>query len=853
VKPTAHCDDAARRLPADEAMGESGANRIARSRLRSAARRMPLTAVLVVVLWSVGAMTGSLVHGPPAALRAAVGVGVAPLAAGHWWSPLTSALWCSGLLSYLLTTVALIVLLPPAERRLGSLRTALTLVVLQVLGVLGGIGVVLALGTGGGRWTTQLHQMLAVGPGVGLVATVLMVSAELGARWRRRVRLVLLTGLVMLALYSGLLGDVLRLSGGLIGLLLGMAGARPHRRQRRLGRPSVPEARVLVALVVVASAVGPLIADLAQSRVGPLSVLRFLFASPPPDAATVAQVCANQTAASTCGSLRARLQLSGIGSGLMSILPVVLLLIAAEGLRRGRRVAWAAALLGNLVLSAVGLSLAWRISAGAVQQRILLGDGVHVHPWLILAVATLQPLLTAVLLIATYRRFDLLAPIGTYLRAARVIGGTLAVISAVYIVGGLLLGDGFDHRPALSELLTDLPTRFLPPGYLGGLAPGFIPVSAPASWLYEWTGPVFWTVVAVLALRAFAHNRARDAGPDLARIRALLNTRGGGSLSHMATWAGHRYWFTPDGTAAIAYRVIGGVAITTGDPVGAPTELQRAIGGFVTHCHEHAWSPCLYSVGAEVEQMVRAMGWSTVQVAEETVVPLADLAFTGKKWQDVRTALNKADRAGILIEDTTLSRAPLVITDQIRAIAEEWAADKGLPEMGFTLGGLAELDDPDVRLVLAVDADRTVHGVTSWLPVRRDGTIVGWTLDFMRRRSDGFNGVMEFLIASTAKICQAEGTAFLSLSGAPLARLNHDKPIDGVQRLLDIIGRRLEPVYGFASLLAFKAKFQPEYRPLYLAYPDAMALPVIGNALGRAYLPNLSARQLTRLARAVLR
>ncbi len=240
-------------------------------------------------------------------------------------------------------------------------------------------------------------------------------------------------------------------------------------------------------------------------------------------------------------------------------------------------------------------------------------------------------------------------------------------------------------------------------------------------------------------------------------------------------------------------------------------------------------------------------------MAEETVVPLGGLTFTGRRWQDVRTALNRAGRAGITAEWLTWRAAPLALTDQIRAISEEWVADKGLPEMGFTLGGLDELADDEVRLLLAVDADRTVHGVTSWLPVRRDGAVVGWTLDFMRRRGEGFRGVMEFLIASAALHAQADGAEFLSLSGAPLARLDRGEPGDALQRLLDLAGRSLEPVYGFRSLLAFKAKFQPEYRPLFLAYPDPAALPRIGTAIGRAYLPDVGPRQFGRLVRRVVR
>jgi hypothetical protein len=54
-------------------------------------------------------------------------------------------------------------------------------------------------------------------------------------------------------------------------------------------------------------------------------------------------------------------------------------------------------------------------------------------------------------------------------------------------------------------------------------------------------------------------------------------------------------------------------------------------------------------------------------------------------------------------------------------------------------------------------------------------------------------------------------------------------------------------VYGFRSLLAFKAKFQPLYEPLYVTYPQASALPAIGNAIGRAYLPRVTWRQAVRI------
>ncbi|WP_414172454.1 phosphatidylglycerol lysyltransferase domain-containing protein [Clavibacter tessellarius] len=70
-----------------------------------------------------------------------------------------------------------------------------------------------------------------------------------------------------------------------------------------------------------------------------------------------------------------------------------------------------------------------------------------------------------------------------------------------------------------------------------------------------------------------------------------------------------------------------------------------------------------------------------------------------------------------------------------------------------------------------------------------------------------------------------------------------------MERILEFLADSLEPVYGFRSLLEFKRKFQPELVPLIMAYPDATALPTIGLALTRAYLPSTSVRDLTRVLR----
>jgi phosphatidylglycerol lysyltransferase len=103
----------------------------------------------------------------------------------------------------------------------------------------------------------------------------------------------------------------------------------------------------------------------------------------------------------------------------------------------------------------------------------------------------------------------------------------------------------------------------------------------------------------------------------------------------MTTWIGNSYWLDEHGRAAVAYRVISGVAITTGQPFGHRDDRAAAAEAFAQYCAERAWTPCFYSIGAATRDALGAQGWTSTQVAEETVVPLADLAFTGRRWQDV--------------------------------------------------------------------------------------------------------------------------------------------------------------------------------------------------------------------------
>lgn len=333
-------------------------------------------------------------------------------------------------------------------------------------------------------------------------------------------------------------------------------------------------------------------------------------------------------------------------------------------------------------------------------------------------------------------------------------------------------------------------------------------------------------------------------------VRDMLHRHGGGTLSWMATWRANRHMAVADGV--IAYQAHAGVAILLGDPIVPSGAEGDALDAYASASQRSGYIPCAFSSS---EALRRAMpeGWRSIVVAEDTLVDLPGLEFKGKAWGAVRTAINRAAREGVEFKMVRLADEPWSVRAQVRAISEQWTGDKGLPEMRFTLGTVDDALDPEVAVGIAVDAEGSLHGVTSWLPVYGpDGTVKGWTLDLMRRRDGGFGPVMEFLIGASAQHFSEAGHEFISLSGAPLVR-TEGVDANAVYAVLDRIAELIEPLYGFRSLHKFKQKFNPRAEPMHLLYRDEGDLPRIGIALTRAYLPDASLHELVASAAPALR
>ncbi|HWU27877.1 MAG TPA: hypothetical protein VN041_02125, partial [Microbacterium sp.] len=146
-------------------------------------------------------------------------VSPAGLGEGRWWTPLTALLVPDSVIELVLTLALAIIGLGYAERLLGSLRSAVAFIVTGVLGMLVGVGVQALSMTEGAAWARISGPVLD--PAVGVVGATMVASALAPVLWRRRIRLLGFSALIMFALYSGDVDSVYRLCAATVGLVLG--------------------------------------------------------------------------------------------------------------------------------------------------------------------------------------------------------------------------------------------------------------------------------------------------------------------------------------------------------------------------------------------------------------------------------------------------------------------------------------------------------------------------------------------------------------------------------------------------------------------------------------------------------
>lgn len=307
--------------------------------------------------------------------------------------------------------------------------------------------------------------------------------------------------------------------------------------------------------------------------------------------------------------------------------------------------------------------------------------------------------------------------------------------------------------------------------------------------------------------------RGRPSRADVERAAAAIaQAEVGHTDAHLALLGDKDIIFSPSGRTFVMFRRRGGHWFAMGDPCGLASERRDLLWRFVELADEAGAKAAFYSVSESMLSEMAEIGLVVRKIGETAIVPIQTFSLEGKKRASLRQGRNRVEREGISFEILPPGAATKLGVE-LKRVSDAWLSDHAGAEKQFSLGSF------DVGYL-----DRTPLAV-----VRRGTEILAfaniWTtsdrrelsIDLMRYGSAAPRAVMDYLFLELIAWGKAEGYHEFDLGMAPLSGLDTHRLAPVFSRIGAAVFEEGEGLYGFRGLRSYKDKFDPEWRPLYLA------------------------------------
>ena len=336
-------------------------------------------------------------------------------------------------------------------------------------------------------------------------------------------------------------------------------------------------------------------------------------------------------------------------------------------------------------------------------------------------------------------------------------------------------------------------------------------------------GGVVLALTVASLLRPAGGPRPLDLDDETALRRLLAKPGHQDSLGYFSLRHDKSAIFSPSGKAAVTYRVISGVSLAAGDPLGDPEAWPGAIGAWLAEALLYAWVPAVLAASEQAADAYHRSGLDALELGDEAIVYVEEFSLGGRAMRSVRQAVNRAQRQGITAEVSMVDALrPDEMSELVQAAADwrDAATERGF---AMALGRLGDPTDHDCRMVRARDTNGVLVGLLHLVPWGPDGL----SLDLMRRDPGADNGVVELLVTELVNYSRLSGISRISLNFAVFRAVFERGGRLGAGPVLRLWRRVLLGASHFwqiESLYRANAKYRPTWEPRFLCFPTARDL-----------------------------
>jgi lysylphosphatidylglycerol synthetase-like protein (DUF2156 family) len=310
--------------------------------------------------------------------------------------------------------------------------------------------------------------------------------------------------------------------------------------------------------------------------------------------------------------------------------------------------------------------------------------------------------------------------------------------------------------------------------------------------------------------------RSAQLPADRRRAAELVQQHGSDSLAYFALRRDKSVFFSASRRSFLAYRVVAGTAIITGDPIGELSERRELIDEFRRVARAKAWRIAIAGASAEALRDYAELGFRSIYLGDEAFVRPDRFSLEGRPIRKVRQSVSRLERAGYRVELVSPQEVGADRRRELLAVSERWRGR--WPERGFTMAMDALFAYPDAVLALAIAPDDAIVGFLQLVP---SPACDGYSLAAMRRLPDSPNGLMEFAIVKTIEWAKLQGVSEVALNFSVFAEY-----LRAEGTVLRAILLKTDRLFQLERLHSFNRKFFPEWRCRYFCFERWTELPL---------------------------
>jgi lysylphosphatidylglycerol synthetase-like protein (DUF2156 family) len=327
---------------------------------------------------------------------------------------------------------------------------------------------------------------------------------------------------------------------------------------------------------------------------------------------------------------------------------------------------------------------------------------------------------------------------------------------------------------------------------------------------------------------------------DLPRVWRLVNATGADPLAPFAMQTGKSYQFTPDGSAALAYRTRLGIAVVSGDPIGDETRFPEVVNDFAAACRAHGWRIAVVGcserrLGLWNDSAVLGQSLRPIPIGRDVVIDVSNFDMVGRKFRNLRQAVKRTHNCGVTTEtvaEQELSEQQLTeLTEVVRESSKGAHADRGFH---MNLDGVLEGRFPGMHLIVARDAAGKVQAFHRYATAG-GGTDV--TLDVPWRRRSASNGLDERLSVDMIMAGKDAGVQRISLAFAAFPEIFDDKNRAWARRIFYRLTHVLDRLIALESLYRYVRKFHALDGRRYVLISMTQIVPLLFVLLSLEFMP----------------